>query len=81
MTSSAGDVITAMAQVAESQTSNISKYLDYYAPLYVHPFYYEYLEYIYTLPDVVYWIIGLYVAIICGMGTLGNLLVIYIFAT
>ena len=53
----------------------------YFGGVYVHPHYYQYLDYIINLPDIYFYLMGIYIAIVGLIGTFGNLLVVYIFCT
>ena len=76
---------SAVGMVAAQQfvynQSSVQKYLDFYDGMYVHPFYYQYLESLHNMADYEFYIVGFYVAIVCSIGAMGNILVMYIFTT
>ena len=72
--------VMAAQQFAYNQSS-VQKYLDFYDGMYVHPFYYQYLESLHNMADYEFYIVGLYIATVCSMGAMGNILVMYIFCT
>ena len=47
--------------------------------LYFHPHWIQYLDTFETMPDYVFYILGIYIAIVGILGTFGNGLVIYFF--
>ena len=69
------------AQQLVYNQSSVQKYLDFYDGMYVHPFYYQYLESLHNMADYEFYIVGLYIATVCSMGAMGNILVMYIFCT
>jgi len=47
--------------------------------MFFHPHWHKYEQFMRDTPDWVFWGIGMYMAFVCFLATLGNLLVIYIF--
>ena len=75
-------MVTAAAQsMTNLSEADIQKYLEFYDGMYIHPFYHQYLEDLHNMPDMVYYFVGIYIACVCTLAMMGNLLVMYIFCT
>lgn len=48
--------------------------------LYLHPHWLRYIDVIDSAPDAFFYALGVYITVVCIVGVLGNLTVIYIFA-
>nr|AGL94564.1 rhabdomeric opsin 3 [Platynereis dumerilii] len=62
---------------------NLSNASNPYLPndLYFHPHWRSYRPFLEELPDIIHWVIGVYIAIVGMIGVIGNFLVIFFFST
>lgn len=76
----ASTVVPHMEQF-DNMTFNMSEvpYLPH--GLYFHPHWHAYRQYLENIPDIIFYALGLYMAVVGFIGITGNFLVLYFFST
>ena len=60
---------------------NASAHFLYGDGLVFHEHWHQYSHVIFSIPDYIHYTLGIYISIVCIIGTMANALVIYLFAT